>query len=128
VRNTLLTIEHDISKYRAKNIKLQDYDNPKQLVDYPSVFRAADEELRTCLPSDLPKLMQINQWHHKAYYKNKYPNSPTTYSVEEVGTKPSDYETYRMIADILVAKDTTKWKPTLKPNNDWRNWLKAGSM
>jgi hypothetical protein len=33
-----------------------------------------------------------------------------------------------MIADILVSKDTTKWKPTLKPNNDWRNWPNAGYM
>lgn len=139
VRDTLLSLEHDTSKYRAKNIKLQDYDNPNGLVDFPSliryldeehpaVFRATDEELRTCLPSDLPKLMQINQWHHKAYYKNKHLTSPTTYAVEEIGTKPSDYETYRMIADVLVSRDTTKWKPTLKPNNDWRNWLKAGSM
>jgi hypothetical protein len=139
VRDTLLTIEHDISKYRAKHIKLQNYDNPKRLVDFPSliryldeehpsVFKATDEELRTCLPGDLPKLMQINQWHHKPYYKNKFPNSPTTFAVEEVGTKPSSYETYKMIADILVSKDTTKWKPTLKPNNDWRNWLKAGNM
>jgi hypothetical protein len=139
VRDTLLTVEHDISKYRVKNIKLQDHDNPKGLVDFPSliryldgehpaVFRATDEELRSCLPSDLPKLMQINQWHHKAYNKNKYLNSPTTSAVEEIVTKPSDYETYRMIANVLVTRDTTKWKPTLKANNDWRNWLKAGSM
>ncbi len=139
VRDTLLTIEHDTSTYQAKNIKLHDYDNPKGLIDfpslirfldeeYPAVFRATDEELRACLPSDLPKLMQINQWHHKAYYKHKYKNSPNTYAVEEVGTKPSDYETYKMIADVLVSRDTTKWKPTLQPNNDWRNWPKAGYM
>jgi hypothetical protein len=33
-----------------------------------------------------------------------------------------------MIADILVSKDTAKWKPALKPNNDWRNWPNAGHM
>ena len=76
----------------------------------------------------MPKLMHISQWHQKGYYKNKYLTSPTTYAVEEIGTKPSDYETFRMIADVLVSRDTTKWKPTLKPNNDWRNWPKAGSM
>ena len=62
-RDILLTLEHDTSKYQAKNISLRDYDNPKGLVDfpsliryldeeYPAIFRATDEELRTCLPSD----------------------------------------------------------------------------
>ncbi len=54
--------------------------------------------------------------------------SPTTYENEIVGTKPSDYETYKMIANILVSKDITKWNPTLKPNNNWRNWPNAGHM
>jgi len=139
VRDTFLSIEHDTSKYLAIGINPRDYDNPKRLFDfystiryldeqYPDIFRATDKELRMCLPDDLPKLMQINQWHHKTYAKYKHMTSPTTYEDEEVGTKPSDYETYKMIADVLVSRDTTKWKPTLKPNNDWRNWLKAGHM
>jgi len=139
VRDSFLTIEHDTSKYVAKDIKLQDFDNPKNLVDFPSliryldeehpkIFRATDKELRICLPSDLPNLMQIDEWHHEAYTKYKNMTSPTEYHYELMGKKLSDYETYKMIADILVSRDTTKWRPTLKPNNNWRNWPKAGYM
>jgi len=139
VRDTLLPIEHDSLKYIAKRIKPKPYNNPKHLIDFPSLiryldeenpelFRATDQELRMCLPNNLPKLMKIDQWHHEPYTKYKHKTSPTTYITEEVGTKPSDNETYKMIADILVSKDTTKWKPTLKPNNDWRNWLNAGHI
>ncbi len=126
VRDTMLDIEQDKAVYIQKNITDSVYDNPENLIDIPSLiryldeqhpklFRATDNELRKCLPADLPKLMQIDQWHHEAYYEGQ-------------GTRPSDYETFRMIADILVSKDTTKWKPTLRPNNDWRDWRKAGYM
>ena len=124
VRDTMLDIEQEKSVYIQKDITDSVYDNPENLIDIPSLiryldeqhsmlFRATDSELRKCLPADLPKLMHIDQWHHEAYYEGH-------------GTRPSDYETYRMIADILVSRDTTKWKPTLKPNNDWRNWRNAG--
>jgi hypothetical protein len=139
VRDTFLPIGQDSSKYIAKGIEPRDYNNPKGLFnfysliryldeEYPKIFRATDEELRMCLPEDLPKLMQIDHWHHEAYLKHKVPTSPTMYHYETIGKKPSEYETYRMIADILVSRDTTKWRPTLKPNNDWRNWPNAGHM
>ncbi len=126
VRDNFLNIEHDKTKYEQKGIRDTVYDNPGNLIDFPSLirylaeehpslFRATDRELRKCLPDDLPKLMQIDQWHHERYYQGS-------------GAKPSSYETYRMIADILVTRDTTKWKPTLMPNNDWRNWPNAGYM
>jgi len=59
--------------------------------------------------------MQIDQWHHAAYYQGD-------------GEKPSEQETYQLIAEVLVSKDITKWKPVLSPNNDWRNWRNAGYM
>jgi len=40
-----------------------------------------------------------------------------------MGKKPSSYETYPMIAEVLVTKDISKWRPTLEPNYDWQNWL-----
>ena len=139
VRDTLLTIEQDQSKYLARGINPKHYNNPNKLIDFPSliryldeenptVFRATDKELRTCLPDDLPQLMQIDRWHHESYSHFKWMTSPTAFEDRTVGIKPSSYETYVMIADILVSRDTTKWKPTLKPNNDWRNWPNAGHM
>ena len=139
VRDTFLNIEQNSSKYIAKGIKPRAYDNPKNLFDFYSLiryldeehsrlFRATDNELRICLPVDLPQLMQIDEWHHEAYTKYKNMSSPTDYHYEVMGKKPSDYETYKMIADVLISRDSTKWKPTLKPTNNWRNWPNAGHM
>jgi hypothetical protein len=141
VRDTMLNIEQDKSVYIKKDItdSIYDDDKPENLIDVPSLiryldeqhpelFRATDKEVRKCLPADLPKLMQIDKWHHEAYVKYKHMTSPTDYTYNVIGKKPSDYETYRMIADILVSGDTTKWKPKLKANNNWRNWREGGHM
>lgn len=133
IRGKQLPIEQDVSKYRAKGIEIIDYDNPDHQIDfmaltryldeqYTELFRTSESEMRTCLPADLPKLMTIDKWHHKTYWD--------IYGVDPYGedTRPSTYETFQMIAKILVTKDTTLWKPTLPPNNNWRNWPEAGSL
>jgi len=126
VRDTELSIEQDLEKYKARGIEIQDFDNPNHLIDFqslvryldetnPEALRATDDELRTSIPKDLPLLMKIDRWHHKSYS-------------EFEGQEPSSYETFQLIADVLVTKDVNVWKPTLKPNNDWRNWPEAGGL
>lgn len=127
IRDRYVPIEHDIKEYEKRGIPIEDYDNPEKQVDYvamlrylavekPEVLRATDEEVRRLLPKDLPKLFVIDQWHQREYYV--FPDGVN----KPYGDKPRSYETYPMIADVLVSRDTTKWKPTLKPTNDWRNW------
>ena len=121
VRDTLLPFE--------ANNQINTYDLIRYLeAKKPALFKATDSELWQCLPSDLPKLMQIDNWNHQPYSKHKNMISPSAYVIEKTGTKPSKNETYKLIADILVTKDTTKWKPTLPPNNDWKNWPRAGGF
>ncbi|QHT66100.1 hypothetical protein GXP67_05165 [Rhodocytophaga rosea] len=130
VRNTDIAIEHNLVNYRNKGIEIREDDNPEDLIDFVALiryldeenvelFRATDEELHICLPKDLPKLMSIDQWHHKEY---------TYYENEMIGTKPSEYETFQMIADILVTSNKSKWEPTLESNNHWKNWPQAGNL
>ncbi|MEL6821538.1 MAG: hypothetical protein AAFP70_07250 [Calditrichota bacterium] len=125
-RGKEIPIEHSVDKYKTLGIEIQDYDNPDQLIDFPSLiryldathtdlFRATASELKTCLPKDLPCLMGIDKWHHKSYFQG-------------FGDKPSSYETFSMIADILIARDPTLWEPTLAANNHWRNWPEAGGL
>ena len=125
VRDAQLSIEQDSSKYESIGIQIQDFDNPENMIDYQSLvrylneynselFKATNEELRTSIPLDLPLLMKIDNWHHRTY-------------TEYDGEKPSSYETFQLIAEILVRKDIDIWNPTLKPNNDWRNWPEAGT-
>jgi hypothetical protein len=128
IRGRMVRINQNPADYERIGIQIDTLDNPNRLIDYtsllrywadtqPSVLLATETELRTCLPADLPPLIRIDKWHHKQY------------SVEHgVGVKPSNYETYRMMGEILVKRDISRWKPTLKPNNDWRNWPEAGSL
>jgi len=139
VRDSLLDIEQDKSKYLAKDIGDPAFDNEDNLIDIPSLirylaeehptlFRATDEELRQCLPGNLPMLMHIDHWHHEPYYLFDAENARANNIPRVSGIKPSDNETYKMIANILVQNDTTKWVPSSNPNNDWRNWPNAGYM
>ncbi len=129
IREQELPIEQDIAKYQEKGIEIEldlEY-NPNQLVDFPSLYRylnddhpelfyATEDELYTCLPTCLPKLMAIDRWHHRDYYVTRYNPVP------EPGTRPGEYETFPMLADVLVSKDPSLWKPTLSSNNHWRDW------
>lgn len=74
----------------------------------PELLRATDKEIKNNLNKDLPKLMTIKEFHHLS-------------SVGRTANLSED-ELYQMIARILVTKDTSYWKPTLTPNNHWRNW------
>ena len=129
IRDSFLTIEHDTLKYLKKGINIIRYDNPKSLIDFrsllrylssehPTLFKATDAELYTCIPNDLPKILVIDRFHFEEYWNQPDYGGPS-------GTKPSSYETFQQIADVLVTRNTKKWKPTLKPNNDWQSWPNA---
>jgi hypothetical protein len=42
--------------------------------------------------------------------------------------RPSSYETWQLIAKVIVTNDPKQYKPTLKPNTNWANWTDSGSM
>lgn len=126
VRDKSLDIEHDHQKYLERGIQIQQYSNEDHLIDFPSlvryldetnpeVFRATNQELRTCIPTGLPLILTIDNWHHRPH-------------ASWGGEKPSSYETFQMIADVIVSKNPDEWKPKLEPNNDWRNWPDAGGL
>ncbi|MGL4942985.1 MAG: DUF7003 family protein [Thermoguttaceae bacterium] len=121
VRETEVPLHRDPKLYRKHKIDLNDpaaigIVELTRLLDErnPDLFRATEEELRACLPDDLPQIMVIDQWHHE--------------SVCEEGKLMSECEVYRQIAEVLATLDPKKWKPTKKPNNDWRNRLEAGGL
>lgn len=93
--------------------------------EYEELCRATDEELRHCIPTDLPKIMMIDKWHHKSC---PFWDETGTQPGSSDGDPPSSYETYRLIADVLEKRDPTRFKPILKPNNHWINWPQAGSL
>lgn len=42
--------------------------------------------------------------------------------------RPSTYETWQLIAKVIVANDPKLYKPTLKPNTHWKYWINSGSL
>lgn len=132
IKGQQIPIEHDLNVYKKKNIPVIDYLNPKKQVDYiamlryldevhPELLSASEEELKGLLPSNLPKLLQIDSFHFKDF--SLWPAADGADG--EHGHKPSSYETFQLIAEVLITKDTGKWKPTLTANNHWRHNTKC---
>jgi hypothetical protein len=42
--------------------------------------------------------------------------------------RPSVYETWPLLAKVIVTKDPKQYQPTLKANTHWANWPESGSM
>ncbi|HTJ11793.1 MAG TPA: hypothetical protein VL547_07200 [Dinghuibacter sp.] len=117
------------------------------------IFRATDEELYKGIPSTLHKVLVLDEWHHKRFHQSSSPfESPeflasfdqgnpfiatmiqdeleknARYNAKEWETRPSSYETWQQIAEVLATGDTSRYKPTLEPNTHWRYWPEGGSM
>ncbi len=115
VRNNLIPFNNDYKDYEKVGIKLRDYENPKKLIGFgdliryyhetnPSEIYASEDEITKHIPKKLKKLMIIKEFHY------------------DPDNLPSNQETYKLISKILVTKDISYWKPTLKSNNSWKNW------
>lgn len=119
IRGKNIKIEHDPTKYQSVGIDIDTDENPRKLIGYgdfirylnetdPAIISAQENDLRKYIPPDLPMLMTIDKFHYTSLYSHE--------------AQLSQQETFRMIAKVLVLRDTSKWKPTLKPNNHWSNW------
>lgn len=73
----------------------------------------ADEaEARSGIPGDLPKVLQLEEWHQP----------------EDIETPPSTSETYQQIADALASGDVGRCRLSLSPNTHWSNWPDSGTL
>lgn len=119
VRDKFVPFDNNHKNYEKVGIEVRDYDNPLKLIGLGDLVRylnetnpiltsATEQEIQQHIPKDIPKLMAINEFHFVSAY--------------EKTNLPSQQETYKLIAKILLTKDTTNWKPTQKPNNHWANW------
>jgi hypothetical protein len=86
----------------------------------PTPFRATELELRTSVPSDLPRLLTLDEWHHRDFSIGRKNNI--------FGELPSTYETYPMLAETLVLGNPKWYQPTLPPNTHWSFWPQSGSL
>jgi hypothetical protein len=119
VRDKFIPFDNNYNNYEKVGIKIRDYDNPKKLIAFedlvrflnetnPTVITATENEIKQHIPKDIPKIMTINDFHFVSAYDKT--------------NLPSSQETYKLIAKVLLTRDTANWKPTQKANNHWTNW------
>jgi hypothetical protein len=119
LRDKFVPFDSDYKNYEKLGIEIRAEENPNKLIGFgdlirflhetnPTLLSATEEDIRKHIPKDIPKLMTIDEFHFVSAY--------------EKTNLPSQQETYKLLAKILVTLDTTNWKPTQKPNNNWKNW------
>ena len=45
-----------------------------------------------------------------------------------LNNRPSSYETWQLLAKVIVSGDPSVYQPSLKPNTHWKNWPESGSL
>ncbi len=120
INGETIQICHDINKY--KELGIEAYRSKPGIEDFvryvwetqKDALLAKEKDLRTCLPDDLPILGVIDEWYHDEQIPYE--------------AKPSDFETYQLIADVVAEGDLNLFKPSLPPNNHWRSWPESGGI
>lgn len=118
-REKLVRIPRARKRYKELGIELEDPDTIKGyellralIVEHRALFLATEEELRQRVPSDLPLVLRLDQWRHP-----------------QVGSeKPSQTETFQMIAEVLATGDAKRYQPKTKPNTHWKHWPMGGQL
>jgi hypothetical protein len=82
-------------------------------LDHRSALLATDAERRRRLLAPVPKLLELDQWHHPDVL---------------AGEKPSDTKCFRALAAALAAADAGFYQPIELPNTDWQNWPGGGMV
>lgn len=173
VRGKEVLLSHNTQDYENAGIELEDEPNDisveavGRLVvsQNQDLFRATDNELYKSIPTDLAKILVLDEWFHKDFQLQTSPTMSDEHlrltfelnknltGLEEMtfesfaqalrqqqilsddwnrkiweNSRPSSYETWQLIAKVIVTKEPKQYKPTLEPNTHWSNWLDSGSM
>lgn len=120
IRGKEIKINHSPSYYASKGIELE---QPPQIKiweflrglipEYRSDLLATEEEIRSRIPKDIPLILTLDEWYH-----------PDLAGSE----KPSDNETFQLIAEVLEKGNNQIYKPTQMPNTHWKNWPEGGTL
>jgi len=172
VKEKQVALSHHAPDYKNAGIELKAY-TPNEIsaeeagrlaiLENRELFRATDKELYKSIPTDLKKILVLDEWFHKDFPLEIRPAMSDeqlreTYQLNKNGlngmsfehfsqmikqqevlndqsgreiwahNRPSAYETWPLIAKVIVTKDPKQYQPTLKPNTHWANWPDSGSL
>lgn len=118
IRDTVINIQNIATDLENAKIKVDDFDNPENLISKREMFRylyivenqlvsATENEIARFFTDPVDKILTIDEYHYTSHF---------------VDIPPSEQELFNLIADVIVYKSASKWKPKLKSNSNWRNW------
>lgn len=74
---------------------------------------ASPTERRISVLPEMRQILQLDHWHH-----------PDVVSEE----MPSEVESFRQLAQVLITGDVAFYKPNQQPNTHWSNWPEGGTL
>lgn len=109
-----------LAEYAAKGIVLDNPDQPmvfefcRWLADAQrSAVLATSDEQRRHVPSDLVKILELDEWHHPDLVNDEL---------------PSQSEAFQQLARVLATGDVSLYRPTEIPNTHWSHWPDGGTL
>lgn len=74
---------------------------------------ASTSERRTSVPDELDEILVLDEWCH-----------PDIVATE----RPSESETFQLLATVLVSGDPRAYRPRSAPNTHWSRWPDGGTL
>jgi hypothetical protein len=83
------------------------------LPEHRELLLATEAELYERIPVDLPRVLQLEEWHHPDLAGDELPGQS---------------QTFQMIARVLETGDADQYRPVEAPNTHWRFWPDGGTL
>jgi hypothetical protein len=119
IRGQRVPIPRDLALYGERGILLEEGEpiHSETLLrvlapDYRDLLFATEQELRSCVPADLPPIIRLDGWYHP----------------EDIAEQPpSACFTFQQIADVLATGDPNRYSADEFDNNThWEHWPDGG--
>lgn len=120
IRGKIVPVSTDPAEYGAAGIKLC---NPPRIQGFEllrllapthrRLFFATEKEIEQRLGRRMPLLLRLDEWWQPDKGNDQ---------------RPSDSESFQMIAQAIAANDPRLYQPTEPPNTHWSNWPNAGML
>ncbi|KAB2914980.1 MAG: hypothetical protein F9K23_12720 [Bacteroidetes bacterium] len=137
IRGQKIPLVYTKADYKDAGVNISDYDANAIGVEavarviaykHKTIFCATDQELYKSIPSNLDKILVLDEWYHIDYQRFSNEFHSESMNGDEDNDKPSSYETWQMIADVITSGNANLYKPTLKPNTHWSNYPESGTF
>jgi hypothetical protein len=109
--------------------------------EHQRLFLLDEGEIRLLVPTKLPEVLRLDAWHHldmTAHPANVGNNpianrrrallNPPGQPETPLDVRPSNVDTYIMIAHVLATGNAKLYTPTRPANTHWSLWPNSGSL